>query len=75
MPPSAETIYQIVAANSGARQIKLRLIDKAGTSDAAALLAIYVVRQVTRRQVERHRRVQDAPRPMPAPLVTTAPPA
>jgi len=37
LPPSAETTYQIVAANSGVRQIKLRLIDKAGTSDAAAL--------------------------------------
>lgn len=37
LPPGAETTYQIVAANSGVRQIKLRLIDKAGTSDATAL--------------------------------------
>ena len=37
LPPSTDTTYQIVAANSGVRQIKLRLIDKAGTSEAAAL--------------------------------------
>ncbi|MEQ1615514.1 MAG: hypothetical protein ABL904_22400 [Hyphomicrobiaceae bacterium] len=37
MPPSADTIYQITAAGTGQRQIKLRLIDKAGTADGAAM--------------------------------------